>query len=141
MYSRLQKLPLSAEETCFLWGPRQTGKSTLLKALFPEATRYDLLLSDTYQRLLRRPELLREECVAAGLDSRSQKSPVIIDEIQKLPVLLDEVHWLIENRDSGSFCVDLVPGRSGEDTRISLGGVLFAVSFIHSYSRRRRISR
>jgi uncharacterized protein len=98
MYLRLQTLPLSDEETCFLWGPRQTGKSTLLKALFPEATRYDLLLSDTYQRLLRRPELLREECEAAGLDSHSQKSPIIVDEIQKLPVLLDEVHWLIENR-------------------------------------------
>lgn len=98
MYSRLQKLPLSLAETCFLWGPRQTGKSTLLKALFQEAIRYDLLLSTTYQRLLRRPDLLREECLAAGLDSRSQRSPVIIDEIQKLPRLLDEVHWLIENR-------------------------------------------
>jgi predicted AAA+ superfamily ATPase len=98
MYSRIQTLPLSAEQTCFLWGPRQTGKSTLLKSTFPEAIRYDLLLSDTYQRLLRRPALLREECVAAGLDKHSQKNPVIIDEIQKLPMLLDEVHWLIENR-------------------------------------------
>lgn len=97
MYTRLQKLPLSSEETCFLWGPRQTGKSTLLKALFPEAIRYDLLLSTMYQRLLRRPDLLREECLAAGLESSSQESPVIIDEIQKLPMLLDEVHWLIEN--------------------------------------------
>jgi len=98
MYARFQKLPLSTEETCFLWGPRQTGKSTLLKRLFPESTRYDLLLSDTYQRLLRRPDLLRQECKAAGLDRGSQKNPVIIDEIQKLPMLLDEVHWLIENR-------------------------------------------
>jgi predicted AAA+ superfamily ATPase len=75
MYVRLQKLSLSAEETCFLWGPRQTGKSTLLKSLFPKATRYDLLLSETYQRLLRRPDLLRQECEAAGLDRSTQESP------------------------------------------------------------------
>ncbi|MEW6666070.1 MAG: AAA family ATPase [Thermodesulfobacteriota bacterium] len=98
MYPRLQKLPLSSKESCFLWGPRQTGKSTLLKGLFPQAIRHDLLLSSTYQRLLLRPALLREECLAAGLDGTSQKEPIIIDEIQKLPLLLDEVHWLIENR-------------------------------------------
>jgi len=98
MHQRRLKLPLSSEQSCFLWGPRQTGKSTLLKSLFPQAHRYDLLLSSTYQRLVRRPSLLREEALAAGLDGASQSDPIIIDEIQKLPMLLDEVHWLIENR-------------------------------------------
>ncbi len=98
MYNRIQKLRLSSRESCFLWGPRQTGKSTLLKSLFPEAHRYDLLLSTEYQRLLRRPELIREECLASGLDGSSQKDPIIIDEIQKLPLVLDEVHWLIESK-------------------------------------------
>lgn len=69
-----------------------------MKSLFPQAVRYDLLLSSTYQRLLLRPSLLREECLAAGLDGISQVDRIIIDEIQKLPSLLDEVHWLIENR-------------------------------------------
>jgi len=98
MYKRIQHLNLSSQGTCFFWGPRQTGKSTLLKTLFPQAMRYDLLLSTEYQRLLRDPQLIREECLAAGLDANSQRDPVIIDEIQKLPALLDEVHWLIENR-------------------------------------------
>jgi predicted AAA+ superfamily ATPase len=98
MYKRVQNLKLSPQETCFLWGPRQTGKSTLLKMLFPHAVRYDLLLSTEYQRLLREPNLIREECLAAGLDGDSQREPIIIDEIQKLPVLLDEVHWLMENK-------------------------------------------
>lgn len=98
MYKRNLDLSLSAAETCFLWGPRQTGKSTLLKELFPDARRYDLLLSDEYRRLVANPALVREECLAAGIDAASQLSPIIIDEVQKIPDLLDEVHWLIENR-------------------------------------------
>ncbi|SPD71823.1 conserved hypothetical protein [uncultured Desulfobacterium sp.] len=98
MYQRIQKLNLSSGETCFLWGPRQTGKSTLLKSLFPGAMRYDLLLSTEFQNLLRQPNIIREQCLAAGLSGDSQKEPIIIDEIQKIPALLDEVHWLIENK-------------------------------------------
>ncbi len=66
--------------------------------LFPEAIRYDLLLSTEYQRLLQAPELIREECSAIGLDGGSQRDPIIIDEIQKIPAIMDEVHWLIENK-------------------------------------------
>ena len=98
MYQRIQKLDISSQETCFLWGPRQNGKSTLLKMLFPEDIRYYLLLSTEYQRLLQAPELIREECSANGLDGGSQRDPIIIDEIQKIPALLDEVHWLIQNK-------------------------------------------
>ena len=98
MYKRIQHLEMASKETCFLWGPRQTGKSTLLKTLFPKALRYDLLLSSEYQRLIRQPSLIREECLGAGLSAQSQGDPIIIDEIQKIPQLLDEVHWLIENR-------------------------------------------
>ena len=95
---RLLKLDASSQASCFLWGPRQTGKSTLLKDLFSEAKCYDLLLSDVYSRLLLSPSLIRQECEAEGLTGATQALPIIIDEVQKLPFLLDEVHWLIENR-------------------------------------------
>jgi predicted AAA+ superfamily ATPase len=97
MYKRILSLALSSHETCFLWGPRQTGKSTLLKQLFPETKVYDLLLSGEYQRLLRNPGILREECQANETLRVRNAPPVIIDEVQKIPALLDEVHWLIEN--------------------------------------------
>lgn len=94
MYKRIQQLSKIGKESCFLWGPRQTGKSTLLKALFPEAPYYDLLLSEEFDRLQRRPGLLREELLA-----RPQSAgPVIIDEVQKIPQLLDEAQWLIVNQ-------------------------------------------
>jgi predicted AAA+ superfamily ATPase len=98
MYKRKIDLDASGRRTVFLWGARQTGKSTLLKRLFPDARRYDLLLSDIYRRFMGNPALLRQECEAENLTGRTQKHPIIIDEIQKVPELLDEIHWLIENR-------------------------------------------
>lgn len=99
MYLRTLRLPLSDEESCFLWGARQTGKSTLLRQRYPDTLYYDLLKSDVHRRFLDNPELLREEVLAKGLTGSTQTAPIIIDEIQKVPILLDEVHWLIENRN------------------------------------------
>lgn len=82
------------EDSVFLWGARQTGKSTLLKALFPKQTYIDLLKSDEFERYNRRPALLREE-----LSIKPENELIIIDEIQKIPALLNEVHWLISNRN------------------------------------------
>ncbi|MDD5066828.1 MAG: AAA family ATPase [bacterium] len=98
MYKRLLDLGLWRKASCFLWGARKTGKTTLLKSLFPKARYYDLLLSDEYSRFIKRPSLLREECEAEGLTGETQKEPVIIDEVQKIPTLLNEIHWLIENK-------------------------------------------
>ncbi len=106
-----------SSESCFLWGARQTGKSTLLRLTFADARYIDLLKSDEFERFNRRPALLREE-----LSLLPEGELVIIDEIQKLPVLLDEIHWLMTNRNlrfimSGSSARKLV--RSGANL---LGG-------------------
>ncbi len=95
MFERMLMLPESGTETFFLWGPRQAGKSTLLKLRYPDGVWVDLLKADEFRRYVARPELLREELEASGPGPSRQ---VVIDEIQKVPALLDEVHWLIENR-------------------------------------------
>ena len=95
MFKRLLSLPEAGTETFFLWGPRQAGKSTLLKQLYPGGVWVDLLKADEFRRYVVRPELLREELEASGPDLSRQ---VVIDEVQKVPALLDEVHWLMENR-------------------------------------------
>ena len=93
MLERLLKLEEIRDDSLFLWGSRQTGKSTLLKALFPNERLYDLLKTDIRMQLQMKPSLLREEC-----EMLDEGTIVIIDEIQKVPALLDEVHWLMENR-------------------------------------------
>ncbi len=94
MYSRRQIFEGAENESLFLWGARQTGKSTLLKELFPNALWFDLLLSNEYEKLNKNPEILRETILA-----NLSVSPVIIDEIQRIPTLLNEVHWLISNHN------------------------------------------
>ena len=95
MFKRNLRLPAPGEETFFLWGPRQTGKTTLLRSAYPQARWIDLLKADEFRRYVTNPERLREEIEAAGMTAGGQ---VVIDEIQKAPALLDEAHWLIENR-------------------------------------------
>lgn len=84
----------SQKKSLFLFGPRQTGKSFLLKKDFPESKYYNLLHSDEFLRLSQRPQRIREEISVFPKTKRVH--PVIIDEIQKLPILLDEVHAMIE---------------------------------------------
>ena len=95
MFDRSLVLPQPGSETFFLWGPRQAGKSTLLRGCYPDAYWVDLLKSEVFRRYLDHPEYLRQELAAAAPLSGRQ---IVIDEVQKVPALLDEVHWLIENR-------------------------------------------
>ncbi len=95
MFIRKQTFRGADNESFFLWGARQTGKSTLLKLLYPDSLWFDLLQTDVYERLQRNPSLLREVVSAAR-----PNHPVVIDEVQKIPALMDEVHWLIENRQT-----------------------------------------
>ena len=83
--------PLKGSGAAFLWGPRQSGKTTLLNHRYPDALRLDLLQTDAGASFTVRPALLREKVLA------ERPSLVVIDEIQKVPALIDEVHWLLEN--------------------------------------------
>lgn len=78
------------KRSCFLLGPRQTGKSRLIEHELKGYRLYNLLDSDVFLKLSRSPKRLSQEC-------SPKDRIVIIDEIQKLPTLLDEVQLLIEN--------------------------------------------
>lgn len=92
---RLQ-IDLRPRQSAFLWGPRKTGKSTLLKMSFPDSIRYDFLRSELLIEVTKRPAIIREQLLAAG--AHAAERPIVLDEVQKVPGLLDEVQGMIEDK-------------------------------------------
>ncbi|MDH4099519.1 MAG: AAA family ATPase [Nitrospirota bacterium] len=86
------------KQSFFLLGPRGTGKSTMIKNLFPEAFYVDLLLPDVFRNYLARPERLREL-----VHAHSDREVFVLDEIQKVPELLEVVHSLLEEKKGLRF--------------------------------------
>lgn len=124
MISRIIQLSKELEDSIFLFGARQTGKSTALRQQFPKEIYIDLLDSDVRNRLERRPALLYEM-----LKDKGEGTIVIIDEIPEVPKLLNEVHRLITEKNlrfvlCGSSARKLK--RKGTNT---LGGRAFPIFF------------
>jgi predicted AAA+ superfamily ATPase len=96
MYPRKLSLPLG-EQSCFLFGPRQTGKTTLLSAISAHRPRFDVTLLDTETLLAygREPGRFRRE--VEHWVKRHPGGIVVVDEIQKLPPLLDEIQFLLDS--------------------------------------------
>ncbi len=98
MIPRILNLPFK-RNSVFLFGPRQVGKSTLIKHLLAQENyiEIDLLKNEVFLKYKTNPELLRSEI--EFLARKKDRIYVFIDEVQKCPELLDEVHWLIERFD------------------------------------------
>ena len=89
---RILHLPsLVEKKSYFLFGPRQTGKSSLVRRTLKQARVYNLLDTSVYLTLSR-------DLGRIGNELNPADKVVVIDEIQRLPQLLHEVHRLIEER-------------------------------------------
>ena len=114
---------LVERKSFFLFGPRQTGKSTLIRQQFADCRTWNLLDQKLFRDLSRNPGLIRE-----SLADPHGTDIVVIDEIQRMPELLNEVHLMIEEHGSrflltGSSAralrrkgVNLLGGRAGRET-------------------------
>jgi len=145
MISRLLSPPFG-RKSFFLFGPRQVGKSTMVKMALAEKKYVDinLLKSETLLRYKASPDLLRREMEFQL--KREDSLIVFIDEIQKAPALLDEIHYLLEEYKNRLFfiltgssarklkrsSVNMLAGRAWEFflfplTHLELGGPLFSL--------------
>ena len=124
MIERILQIKKELDSSIFLFGARQTGKSTVLRQQFPNSIYIDLLDSTLRERFSRRPALLYEM-----LQDKEEGTLVIIDEIPEVPELLNEAHRLIVKQGlvfilCGSSARKLK--RKGKNT---LGGRAFPVYF------------
>ena len=94
MLKRILQIKNELGGSIFLFGARQTGKSTLLRQQLPEAIYIDLLDTQIKNRFSRNPGVLYEM-----LQDKPQDTLVVIDEIPEVPELLNEVHRLISEKN------------------------------------------
>lgn len=123
MIPRLLQLP--EDDSFFLFGPRATGKTTLLRHLssFSNALYINLLLAKEENRFARNPDELAAIVKALPKEIKH----IIIDEIQKLPKLLDIVHDLIETTDK-KF---ILTGSSARQLRHGGANLLAGRAFVY----------
>lgn len=116
MLGRIFKPPIS--HSFFLFGARQTGKTTLLREHFSETTtrQYNLLLSEEYTRLVANPAIFREEVLSLP----DEISHVVIDEVQRVPALLNEVHELMSRNVPRCFILTGSSARKLKRNRANL---------------------
>ncbi len=95
MFLRILDLPnLLKRKSFFLFGPRATGKSFLIRHQFPKTVPIiNLLRSEIYLLLSAKPYELE-----SMIKSYQDYHLVVIDEVQRVPMLLNEVHRLIEEQ-------------------------------------------
>lgn len=127
MLVRCLKMLLPDKQSTFLWGARQTGKSSFLKTEYPNAFYYDLLDTHEFIRLSKSPFLLKEEILKFSPSQLT--NPIIIDEIQKIPELLNEVQWLIDNKGINFILCGSSARRLKNDTVNLLGGRAWIYNF------------
>ena len=122
-YQRLLKLP--QKRHFFLFGARNTGKSTLLADVYDSlgSTWFDLLDLDLQARLQERPNNFYHMVKALP----AEKSYVIIDEIQKVPALLDVVQRLMKDKEK----FFIFSGSSARKLKVDGANLLAGRAFVY----------
>lgn len=112
-----------------VFGARQTGKSTLLRTLFPDAAIW-LDLSNPFDRAatLRHPELLIQRCRA--LPRSRRPGVVVVDEAQNVPAVFDAVQHLYDS-DKRRWRFVLC-GSSARKLRVTGANLLPGRSIVHA---------
>ena len=122
MLNRILQLNNELDGSIFLFGARQTGKSTALRQQLPNSIYIDLLDTTLKSRFGRKPGLLYEMLI-----DKPEHTLVIIDEIPEVPELLNEVHRLISERNLIFILCGSSARKLKRNGRNSLGGRAFPV--------------
>lgn len=102
----------------FLFGPRQVGKTYLIKHTLSADIFIDLLKHSEFLRYAKDVSLLSKEAEALKKD----KGLIVVDEIQRCPELLNEVQLLMEERPQLQFILTGSSARKLKRSGVNLLG-------------------
>lgn len=118
----------SATKSFFLFGPRGTGKSTLVKTKYKTHVLIDLLDPGVYRQYFTYPERLKEL-----IEANKETKTFIIDEVQKVPQLLSVVHQLIETNKELQFILTSSSARKLKQAGVNLLAGRAQLKFLHPF--------
>ena len=124
MIPRLLHLP--SDKSLFLFGARNTGKSTLIAHYYggEHCQWFDLLDPELEQRFTNDPN----EFYNIVQSLPEEKSHIVIDEIQKVPKLLDIIHRLMKNKN----CHFIMTGSSARKLKAGAANLLAGRAFVYN---------
>lgn len=97
MYDRvLTRMIKKSSKSVLLLGPRQTGKSTLMKGLDPDLT-INLASERTFLDFSAQPDLIEKV-----IDHQKPKT-IFIDEVQRLPSMLNSIQAIIDDSPKNQY--------------------------------------
>lgn len=118
----------SFDNSYFLFGPRGTGKSTLIKGVYTDAVIIDLLEPDLYRQFRAHPERLNDI-----VKLYPHAHTFVIDEVQKVPELLSVVHQLIESKKGWQFILTGSSARKLKREGVDLLGGRAQLKHLHPF--------
>lgn len=124
----IQRFFHALSRSFFLFGPRGTGKSTLMKSLYGDALWIDLLRPDVLRSYIARPERLHEI-----IQGNPKQKTIVIDEVQKAPSLLSVVHSIIEEKRGINFILTGSSARKLKRTSADLLGGRAVKRVLHPF--------
>lgn len=95
MYPRLLSKKIPQRVSFFLFGPRQTGKTTILSSQQSILT-LDFLNTEVFLKYSAAPDLLYEEIEQLSKTHHGAHM-IWLDEVQKVPQILETVHRVLNN--------------------------------------------
>ena len=124
----LWKKKFGAPYVHLVFGARQTGKSTLLRKLLPEAALWlDFSRPAERAEYLRNPDLLVQRCRA--LPKSRRPATIVVDEAQNVPAIFDAVQHLYDS-DQRRWRFVLC-GSSARKLRVTGANLLPGRSLLH----------
>lgn len=115
------------KQSFFLFGPRQSGKTFLIKNTLLPDLYINLVDPEAFKRYGRDPSLLSKEIASL----KKGGCQVVIDEVQRLPDLLNEVQLIMDERGNVQFILTGSSARKLRHTGVNLLGGRAIILHLH----------